>query len=165
MENKFIETLIRGLLTGGVWLVILALLTIGAIVTSMAGVTIPILVYALPLMIGGFLTMLIWTDYSWEIFKTNVLGNIREQIDEQLSELSEEELEEAVRAIQKAKVELGIDKAKREPKKKREAIDERLRQLSDSDLLRIRERLQDETLDDDEIIDMLDAIQLEKERG
>lgn len=167
MGNKKIELLIRGLITALVWIIIVAFIEIAFAITNLAGGAMPDIGYWLPILFGLLITFVIWNKQVWNVIKQEIIDHTQHQIDVQLSgqlsNLSEDELQQARSKLKKAKAELGLNSAAEKPKKsKRDAISEHIRALSDSDLTRIKNRLADDELDDDEVIEVLNALESQK---
>jgi hypothetical protein len=169
MKNiKNLELFWRLLITGIFWLVNVAIMGVATLVLYWAGGAMPAIGYALPVLFGLLVTLLIWNRYGWEVIKDEKMAFFMRQIEMKLSgqlqDLSEAELHKALADIEQAKREFGLtttDTSQVLPKTKRDVVSERIKALSDSDLLHVKSRLEDATLNDNEIIHLLDTIQAE----
>jgi hypothetical protein len=172
MKNiKNLELFWRGLITALFWLGLLLMIGAAALVSYWAGVVLPTVGYTLPLLFGLLVTFIIWNKYGWEVIKDEKMQFFQRQIEvklvAQLQDLSDEELQKTLADIEQAKKEFGLipaDADENSPKTKRDAISERIKALSDSDLILVKNRLAQGTTDNDEIIQLLDTINTQHNR-
>ena len=172
MKNiRNLELLWRWLITGLFWLGLLLIIGAAALVTYLAGVALPTVGYALPLLFGVLVTFIIWNKYGWEVIKDEKMEFFQHMIQvrlvEQLQDLSEEELLKTLADLEQAKKERGLipaDTDEKSKKLKRDAISERIKALSNSELVLVKNRLAQGTINNDELIQILDTINTQQNR-
>lgn len=157
--EKIAKPLIRVLLSFIIWIIILILLGSISGIFALTGSPLPGLLFFVPVVIGGLLTLVVWNEEVWQKIKSEISakikGNISDQIFEQFKELKPEELVEIREGIAKIKEKFGLDVALPREKVKREQIDAAIRKLSDSQLLDLKQGLKNGSIEEDDLLNWL----------
>lgn len=157
--EPILKIIIRVILTLLIW--VATFITASAIwgILAISGLAIPALLFFVPIIIVGLLTFIIWNDEIYERIKTEITakikGNISEQIAEKFKDLKPEELEEIREGMAKFKEKFGIDIPIFKEKRKRDQIDDAVRKLSDSQLLDLKQGLNEGSIEEDDLLDWL----------
>ena len=150
---------IRGIVT--LVLIVLILLGLGAIalLLSLAGIPISLpngLSFAAIVVIA-----LIFLASPWgkTVFGKDILADIDRQLDEQFSTLSDAEMLELATSLDELSDTLGVEitPPMKSKKRKREDIDKAIRNLSDTELLHLKDRLRQGEIDEEKLIAWLDS--------
>lgn len=132
--------------------VLLALLT-SAIVAFVMGFSLSPLWIMLVIVLGAI--------GGAAIFSTDRFDDINRQIEDQMSDLSDKEMLEVMRAMDEVKEHLGIEiqLPVKQKKRKREDIDKAIRNLSDTELLHLKDRLREGSIDEEKLIAWIESQQ------
>jgi ABC-type transport system involved in cytochrome bd biosynthesis fused ATPase/permease subunit len=157
--EPIIKIIIRVILSLLIWVATFIIASAVWGILAISGSAIPALLFFVPIIIVGFLTFIIWNDEVYERIKAEIMakikGNISEQIAEKFKELKPEEIEEIREGMAKLKKATGIDIQLPQEKRKRDRIDAAIRKLSDSQLIDLKQGLNNGSIDEDDLFDWL----------
>lgn len=161
--EKVAKPIIRVVLTLVLWLAILILTVVLSGIFALTGSSIPALLFFVPLMIGASLTFIVWNEEIWQNIKrklqreisANVKGSISDQIALKFKELKPEELAKIREGIAEFKEKFGLDLPLPQEKRKRDQIDAAIAKLSDSQLLDLKQGIQEGAISEDDLLDWL----------
>ena len=98
------------------------------------------------------------TPWGKTVLGKDILGDIDRQLDEQLIMLNDAEMLELSQALDEVSERFGIDitAPTKRKKQKREHIDKAVRNLSDTELLHLKDRLRNGQIDEEKLLAWLD---------
>lgn len=148
--------LIQLLLLAVVWVAVLLALLISSILMFLMGNGLSPL-WILLLIVSGFIG-------SLAIFSTNRFEHINRQIEDQMGDLSDKEMLKVMQAMDEVKESIGIDiqLPLKNKKRKREDIDTAIRNLSDTELLHLKDRLREGSVDEEKLITWIESQQADE---
>lgn len=162
-----LEQLIRGLLLVGVWIAIALILIVAAVVLALAGAGLPSVALWVAFSIGIALTILIASPWGWQIIGAERMAHIQRQINEQVSQLNDAELLEVMAGLDEVKDRFGLEIPLPDKRKhsKQQQLDTAIRNLSDTELLYLKDRLRDGEIDEDKLMAWLNDVSDEQQEN
>jgi len=168
--EKIAKPIVRVLLTVILWLVILALFTAISGIFAVSGSPLPGFLFFVPIILGGILSVIVWNEEVYVTIKqkvqreisANIQGNISDQISGKFKELKPEELQKIREGIAEFREHFGIDVSVPEEKRKRDQIDTAIANLSDSQLLDLKQGINDGSITEDDLLDWLNQQEIQQ---
>lgn len=117
--------------------------------------------YRFTIIVAAVFTFLVITPYTWEIIVSEGVLDLRNEMDRELSKLSDTEVLEVLQALDEVREETGIDIQfpVNNKRAKRAQVGDAVRRLSDTELVHLKEQLRNGEIEEEKLMAWLEAQQ------